>query len=79
MPDSLRAIAETTGGSLIARAAVGEPTLPAWYREVLLPQAQRGARLDADLPRANRFQWPLGVALLGGLLLLAGTGRRRRG
>jgi Ca-activated chloride channel family protein len=79
MPNSLRAIAETTGGGLIARAAVGEPTLPAWYREVLLPQAQRGARLDADLPRANRFQWPLGVALLGGLLLLAGTGRRRRG
>ncbi|MDP7061673.1 MAG: VWA domain-containing protein [Planctomycetota bacterium] len=48
-----------------------------WYLEELLPRARDAATGDPDLERANRYQWPLSLALVGALLALAGFGRRK--
>ncbi|MGB0954245.1 MAG: VWA domain-containing protein [Planctomycetota bacterium] len=77
MPASLdRIAAATRGSSLQLQEEVG--VLVPWYREVLLPQLQEAAIADPDMERANRFQWPLGVAGIGAFLLLSGLTRRRR-
>lgn len=76
-PSSLSGIAAATGGSsLKLQEEVG--VLVPWYREILLPQLHEVAIADPEMERANRFQWPLGVALTGAFLVLSGLQWRRR-
>jgi Ca-activated chloride channel family protein len=75
-PTSLRAIAEATGGDFVAATAAPVALVDLYDRRVqsMARKALATARLDA---RSNRFQGPLGLAVLLWLLELAISDRAR--
>lgn len=74
---SLIRLARSSGGiALQLGSEVG--VLREWYLQTLLPQARVAATGDPDLERANRYQYPLALALLAALLLFTGLGRRQQ-
>jgi Ca-activated chloride channel family protein len=74
---SLQKLSQETGGEVIRlQREVG--VLQSWYEHTLLPQARLAAVGDPNLERANRYQIPLGLALCGAAVMLAGYGRRRK-
>lgn len=73
---SLVQMAELSGGRAIQLNA--KPgVLREWYLQTLLPRARNAATGDPDLERANRYQYPLTLALIGALMAMAGFGRRK--
>jgi len=74
-PDSLQAMAVTTGGSALR---VGEDNLLIdWYERSLLPMAQERSANKESTQAANQFQIPLAIAIFIASLVFAGFGRRR--
>ena len=74
---SLRRITDATGGSF-ADAAKTSNALISLYDDRIVPLAKRAFEVEARRRRENRFQWPLGAALLCWLGALALPDRRRR-
>ena len=75
-PESLRDIAETTGGDYVAATSAPRPLLDL-YEDRILPAARRASEAD-DLPsRRSGYQWPLLTAFLLWFLALALTDRKR--
>jgi Ca-activated chloride channel family protein len=73
---SLVQMAEASGGRALQLST--EPgVLRDWYLQTLLPSARNAATGDPDLERANRYQYPLTIALLGAMMAVAGVGRRK--
>lgn len=73
---SLVQMAEASGGRALQLTT--EPgVLRDWYLQTLLPRARNAATGDPDLERANRYQYPLAIALIGALMAMAGLGRRK--
>ncbi len=73
-PESLRAIAEATGGSF-SRAIRTETPLVDLYEARIVPMASKAFASEERREPANRFQWPLLVAALLVLAELAIAGR----
>lgn len=74
---TLHAIATATGGlSLSLEPEVG--VLPRAYEERWLPALGKAMEGEGEFVAAERYRWPLSLALLCAAALLAGFGRRRR-
>lgn len=75
--DSLRNVAETTGGVFVSAAGKERP-LGELYERHILPMAKKAFDTGDTRSPGNRFQWPLLAAYLLWVLELCLTDRRRR-
>lgn len=73
-PESLRAITEATGGSFVRAVRSANPLVDL-YESRIVPMASRAFASEERREPANRFQWPLLVAVLFMLAELAIAGR----
>lgn len=75
--EGLRRIAAATGGTYVDAGAGGEPLLSLYDRRIR-PQARLSFAATEERRRQDRYQWPLGLALLCWLLDLSLSRRRTR-
>jgi len=65
---ALQAIAAAGGGNYVDAATAGERALAELYERAILPAARGRAEAGGELAPAERFQWPLALALVLGAL-----------
>jgi len=65
---SLAAIAAAGGGEYVDASSAGERALVDLYERAILPAARGRAEAGGELVPAERFQWPLALALVLGAL-----------
>jgi len=75
-PESLRRIAEATGGVFLDASTRRRPLVDLYEKRVV-PMARKAFEDERRRERKNRFQWPLLIAFLLWILELGLTDRRR--
>ncbi|MAG54991.1 MAG: aerotolerance regulator BatB [Planctomycetes bacterium] len=76
-PESLRRLAEATGGEYVDTAILPQPLLEL-YEKRIVPMTGKARGSEERRSRKNRFQWPLLVAVVLGMFELMITDRRRQ-